>query len=48
MDAENDEDSFNNILKILAMRSMFIKNMKWEIGNMDQISFKAIKGFFNP
>ena len=42
---ENDEDPCNEILKILAVRSISIKNMKWKFGIMEQISPKSIKDF---
>ena len=37
---KHDDDPSNKILKILAGRSISIKNMKWELGNMEAISFK--------
>ena len=41
----NDEDPRNIFFKILDVNLISIKNMKWQFGNMDQISFGNIKHF---
>ena len=46
MGVENPDDSFNKILQILDTRSIAIKNVKLQFGNMDLISFKNIKGYW--
>ena len=45
--ADNDDTPRKNFFKIMAMRSISIKNMKWEFCDMKHISFENIEDSSN-